>query len=214
MSKRYVPLWCEAHVEVNCAKKTERCGALLVMQVLFCVAGARDYAPCQSQQTIWRSCGIAESDGWCRTFEDDPEWCMSRGRRNTRDLFIRDVRRSGRWFLERGCALEHQIFRFANMILPDRCSTSHDLASLFHGRRNTLERWSGKIPKRVGTRPSALHSIFHLRTSGRIASFLLLSSSKIKDVSRHCFVLKLVKFEHKGSLAEKFRYQAYRQTDR
>ena len=62
---------------------------------------------------------------------------------------------------ERGCILEHQIFRFAEMILRDRCSTSYDLASLFRGRRGTSERWSGKIAKRNGTRPSALHSTFH-----------------------------------------------------
>ena len=47
------------------------------------------------------------------------------------------------------------------MILRDRCSTSYDLASLFRGRRNTLDRWTGKIAKRIGTRPSALHSTFH-----------------------------------------------------
>ena len=40
--------------------------------------------------------------------------------------------------------LEHQIFRFAEMILRDRCSTSYDLASLCRGRRSTLDRWSGK----------------------------------------------------------------------
>ena len=59
-------------------------------------------------------------------------------------MFIRDVRRSGRWFPERGCILEHQIFRFTAMILRDRCSTSYDLASIFRGRRSTLDRWSGK----------------------------------------------------------------------
>ena len=42
----------------------------------------------------------------------------------------------------RGCILEHQIFRFAKMILRDRCSTSHDLASLLRGRRSNLYRWS------------------------------------------------------------------------
>ena len=57
--------------------------------------------------------------------------------------------------------LEHQIFRFAEMILRDMCSTSYDLASLFRGRRNTLDRWSGQIAKRIGTRLSALHSTFH-----------------------------------------------------
>ena len=45
----------------------------------------------------------------------------------------------------RGVALEHQIFRFAEMILRDRCSTSYDLASLFRGRRSTFDRWTGKI---------------------------------------------------------------------
>ena len=44
---------------------------------------------------------------------------------------------------ERRGILEHQIFRFAKMILRDRCSTSYDLASLFCGRRSTLDRWSG-----------------------------------------------------------------------
>ena len=49
--------------------------------------------------------------------------------------------------------LKHQVFRFAEMILRDRCSTSYDLASLFRGRHSTLDRWSGKIARRIGTRP-------------------------------------------------------------
>ena len=53
------------------------------------------------------------------------------------------------------------VFRFAKMILRDRCSTPYDLASLFRGRRNTLDRWSRKTAKRSGTSPSALHSTFH-----------------------------------------------------
>ena len=57
--------------------------------------------------------------------------------------------------------LEPQIFGFAEMILRDRCSTPYDLASIFRGRRTTLDRWSGKIAKRIGTRPSAQHSTFH-----------------------------------------------------
>ena len=40
----------------------------------------------------------------------------------------------------RGCILEHQIFRFAEMILRDRCSTSYDRVALFRGRRNSLDR--------------------------------------------------------------------------
>ena len=64
-------------------------------------------------------------------------------------------------FLRGGCILEHEIFKFAKMILRDRCSTSYDLDSLFCGRRNTLETWAGKKAKRIGTRLSALHSTFH-----------------------------------------------------
>ena len=80
--------------------------------------------------------------------------------------------------------MEHQICRFAKMILRDGRSTSHDLASIFRGRRSTLDRWSGKIAKRIGTRLSALHFTFHVsRKSRRIASFWRLSSSKTADVS-------------------------------
>ena len=60
------------------------------------------------------------------------------------------------------------------MILRDRCSTSYELASLFRGRRSSLDRWTGKIAKRIGTRPSALHSLsIFERMSRRIASFLM-----------------------------------------
>ena len=109
---------------------------------------------------------MSKNDGRCGTFEEDLQRCISRGRRSTRDMFIRAVRRSGR-----GCILEHQICRFAKMILRDRCSTSYDLASLFRGRRNTLETWTGKIAKRIGTRPSALHSTFNI-IKGSLADLL------------------------------------------
>ena len=128
-------------------------------------------------------------------FAEDRQRCILRGRRSTRDMFIRDVRRSGRWCPERHCILEHQIFSFGKMILRDRCGTSYDLASLFRGRRSTL-RWSGKIAKRIGTRPSALHSTFHFwRKSRTIASFLTLSSSKVEEVSRNCCVFDVVTFK-------------------
>ena len=85
--------------------------------------------------------------------------CMSRGGRSTRDISIKYVRRAGRKFPEKGCSLEHHIIRCAKMILHDRRNTSYDLASLFRGRRSTLERWVGKIGKCIGTRASALYSI-------------------------------------------------------
>ena len=77
--------------------------------------------------------------------------------------------------------MENQVFRFAKMILRDRCSASYDLASLFSGSRNTLDRWSRLFTKRIGT---------------RIASFLTLSTSKIEEVSQNCFVFDVVKFKN------------------
>ena len=69
----------------------------------------------KSEQNV-RVCRIPKNDGRHVTFEEDLQRCIFRGRRCTRDMFIRDVRRLGRWFPERGCILEHQIFRFAKMI--------------------------------------------------------------------------------------------------
>jgi len=117
-------------------------------------------------------------------------------------MFIRDVRRSGRWFPERGCILEHQIFRFGKMISRDRCSTSYDLEPLFRGRRNTLDRWSGKITRRIGqgsqlcTQLSILEGslaelfrfwccqLRKMRKPRRIVPFLMLSISKKLKRSR------------------------------
>ena len=124
---------------------------------------------------------------------------MSCDKRNTRDVFIRDVRRSGRWFPEKGCILEHQIFRFAKVILCDRCSTSDDLAPLFRGS-GTLDRWSGNIAKRIGTRPSALHSTVHF-----LHRFWCSQLWKIDEGSRIClFFFNVVNFEIWGSLVDMF----------
>ena len=148
----------------------------------------------------WGFCRISKNDGRHGTFEEDlPRWIF-RGRRSTRDMFIRDARRSGRRFPERGCILEHQIFSFGKMILRDRCSTSYDLASLFRARCNTLDKWSGKIAKRIGTRLSALYSTFHFRRK---------SIWKNEEVTQTCFVFDVVKFKNWGSLADLLRFEAY-----
>ena len=74
---------------------------------------------------MWGFCSISKNDGRHGTFEEDLQRCIFRGRRSTKDIVMRDVRRSGRWFPERGCILGHQMCRFAKMILRDRCSTSY-----------------------------------------------------------------------------------------
>ena len=101
--------------KLRCSKSVRRCGAkhiskskctkhhmsapLLDVEALFCVASARGSPPCQK----WE-----KRDTW-RGLRDLQRW-ISRGRRSTRDM-------SGRWFPKKGCILEHQIFRFAKMIL-------------------------------------------------------------------------------------------------
>ena len=184
MSKKCTPLWREAHVEVKLLKAPHGRATFGRSGV---VSLGRRKGLCTLSQVskMWGICSISNNGGRRGTFEDLPRWFSG-------DMFIRDARRSGRWFPEMGCILEHQIFSFGKMILRDRCSTSYDLASPFRGRRNTLDRWSGKIAKRIGTRLSALHSTFHIwRKSRRIASFLMLSTSKNEEVSQNCFVFKL-----------------------
>ena len=144
----------------------------------------------KSEQNV-RVRRISKNDGRRGTFEEGLQRCIFRGRRSTTNIFIGAVRRWGRWFSERLHFGASDL-----LILRDRCSTSYDLASLFRGRRSTFDRWTGKIAKRIGTRPSALHSAFHFwRKSRRIALFLMLSSSKIEEVSQNCFVLDVVQFK-------------------
>ena len=207
-----------ALLEVEMLKKSRRCGAKHVCGVKHvknlrsrATFGRSDVVSCGRRKGFctlpkvsktWGFCGSFKNVGRRGTFEEDLERCISCGRRSTRSMFIRDVWRSGRWFPEKGWILEHQIFRFAKMILRDRCSTSYDLASLFRGRRSTLDRWNWKIGRRIGTRPSALHSTFHFwRKSRGFSSFLMLSTSKIEDVSQNCFVFDMVKFKNWRSLA-------------
>ena len=139
MLKKRTPSWREAHFAVKMLK-TPHAGTIF-----------------GKVSKTWRFCSSFKTLAGVGALEENLQRCMSRGRCNARDTWFRNVRKSGRWFPERGCILVHQIIGFAKMILRDWCSTSYDLASLFRGRRNTLDRWNGQITKSIGTRPSALH---------------------------------------------------------
>ena len=219
MSKKCMLLWTEANFEVNMWKQTTCSRHFWTLRCRFVWQAQGIVHLVKSEQT-WGFCNISKNDGRRGTLEEDLQRCIFCGRRSTKDRFMRDVRRSGRWFPERGCILEHQICRFAEMILPDRCRTSYDLASLFPGRRSNIDRWTWKIAQRIGTRPSALHATFHFwRKCRRIASFLMLStlkndavskncfvfdllSSKIEEASQNCFIFDVVKLKNWKSLAE------------
>ena len=190
MSKKCTPLWQEADFKVKSEQTTEGSGALLDVQMSFLRGRQKGLCTLSRVNKTKGFCSSFENDGRCGTFEQDLQRCIFRGRRKTRDMLIRDVRRSGRWFPERGCTLEHEIIKFAKMILRDlrdRCRTSCDLASLLRGRRSTLDRWIGKIAKRIGARPSALPSTF-------------------QEVSQNCFVFEIANFKNWGSLPKLLRF--------
>ena len=217
MSKKCTPLWREAHFEVK-MRKTHQVrttfGSWDVQKVHAVVA-----------RSTFRSQNVQSTPG------SDHFWKLSQSTFRSQD--VQSTRDSDHFWMLRCCfawqaqgivhlvkseqnlrvllafpktmagVLEHQIFRFAEMILRDRCSTSYDLASLFRGRRSTSDRWTEKIAKRIGTMPSALHSTFHFwRKCRRMASFLMLSTLKHEEVSQNCFVFDVVKFKNWGSLAE------------
>ena len=206
MSKKCTPLWCEVHFKVKCTKKLSL-GPLLDVEMSFRVAGARDCGSCQKWANREGFVAFPKTMAGVGHLKRICIDAFSVAGAVQKTFFIWAVRRWGRRFPERGCILEHQIFRFAKMILRDRCSTSHDLASIFRGRRSTLDRWSEKIAKSIVTRLSALHFTFHFSTkSRRIALFLMLSSSKLEEVSQNCFVFDVVKFKNWRSLAELLRF--------
>ena len=137
--KKCTPLWRKAHFEVK-MYKTPHVRTTFGRWSVVLRGRRKGLCTLLTVSKRWGFCSMSKNDGRRGTLEEDLQRYMFRGRHNTRDMFIRDVRRSGRWFPERGCILEHQIFSFGEMILRDRCSTSYDLASLFRGRRSTLDR--------------------------------------------------------------------------
>ena len=190
-------------------------GAFLDVQIVVLRGRRKGLCTLSKVSKTWGFCSISKNDGRRGTFDEDLQRWISRGRRSTRDMFIRAVRRSGRWFPEKGCILEHQIF-----ILRDRCSTSYDPLSFFRGRRSSLDGRSRKFQNALvrGCQLCTQLSIFEgslaesfrfwccqlkkMKNSCRSALFLMLSSAQIEEVSQNCCVFDVVKFKNWGSLAE------------
>ena len=133
MSTKCTPLWREAHFEVKMRKAhhaRSTFGSSDVEKVHVVVAGStfrsQMYKTHQLRSTFGRSdvvspgrrkgfctlSKVTKSWGFCSSFksvgrrgtcEEDLQRCIFCGRRSTRDMFIRDIRRFGRWFL-RGVA--------------------------------------------------------------------------------------------------------------
>ena len=231
MSKKCTPLWREAHFEVKMLK-TRYVRTTFGRSDVVSRGRRKGLCILSKVSKTWGFCSISKNDGRRGTFEEYLQRCIIRGRRSTRDIFIRAVRRSGRWFPERGCILEHQIFILGRWF----CVTG----AAFLVWPSITFSWQAQYFRQVGWKKSqnalvrgrqlcTQRSIFEgslaelfrfwccqlrkLRKSRRIVSFLMLSSSKIEDVSQKCFVFDVVKFKNWGRLAELLRFPG-RQTDR
>ena len=185
LSKKCTPLWRSTCQSQNVQNTT--LGPLFDVQMSFRVAGARDCAPCQKWE-MWGFCGNFKSVGR-RGYLKRICRCILHGRRNTRDTWIRYVRRSGRWFPER-LLLEHQ----SSGLLRWFCGTGAALLmawpSLFRGRRSTLRQveWKNRKTHWYEAVSSALNFPF------------------FKEISQNCCVLDVVNFGNWGNLAELLRF--------
>ena len=195
----------EARLEVKSQKK------LTVSDKLGCGVMHKGFGTLPKVSKTWRFCGGLRNVGMPGTLEEDLQRCISRGRRSTRDMFIRDVRRYGRWSPERGCILEHQIFRFGKMILCDKCSTSDGVEK----SQNTLVR-GRQLCTHLCILEGSLAELLrfwccqlrNLRTSRRTALFLAFQN--IENISQNGCVCHVVKFKNWGSFAGKLRFQPFR----
>ena len=145
MSKKYTPLWREAHFEVKSAKN---CGVRSAFGRSDVLTRGRRKGLCTVLKVskTGRFSSISKNIKK-RILGEDLQRCIFRGRRKIQETCSSEMLGGqGADFL-RGVA-------FWSI-------RSSGLASLFRGRRSSLDRWSEKIAKRISTRPSALHSTFH-----------------------------------------------------
>ena len=101
MSKKCTPLWREAHFEVKMWKTPG-------VRTTFGGSNVISRGRCKGLWTLskvsktWGFCSISKNDGRRGTCEEDLQRCIFRGRRSTRDMLIRAVRRGpGADFLRR-----------------------------------------------------------------------------------------------------------------
>ena len=187
MSKKCTPLWREAHFEVKSAKQWQVRSTFGRSDVL---SRGRRKGLCtlSTVSKTWGFSSISKSDGRRGTCEEDLQRCISRGRRSTKDMFIRDVRRSARWFPERGCIgasnlqvcwddLAWQVQHFVWL----------GITFSWQAQYFRQVDWKNRITHWYEAVSSALNFPF------------------LKEVSQNCFVFDVVKLKNWRSLAEVLR---------
>ena len=98
MSKKCTPLWREAHFQVKMLKAPHVQTTFGRSDVV--LHGRRKgFCTLPKLSKLRRFCNTSmrfqKKDGRRGTFEEDLQRCISHGRRNTRDVLTRDVRKSG-----------------------------------------------------------------------------------------------------------------------
>ena len=185
MSKKCTPLWREAHFQVKMLNH-HMFGPLFDVPML--LRRRKGLCTLAKVSKTWGFCSISKNDGRRGTFEEDLQRCIFRGRLSTRDMLIRAARSSGRWFLE------HQIFRFAEMILA--WQVQH-----FVWPGITFS-WQVQYFRQVGWKNRKTHWYEAVSSALNFPFF--------KEVSQNCFVFDVVKFKNWGgltaSLAELLRF--------
>ena len=158
---------------------------------------------------------ISKNDGRREAFEEDLQRCIFRGRRSTRDMFIRAVRRPGRWLHFGASDLQVCWDDFAwqvqHFVWPGitfswqeqyfRQVVEKSQNAFVRGRQlcTQLSMFEGNLAEMLRFWCCQLQE---MRKSRRYASFSTLPSWKIEDVSQNCCVFDVVKFKNWGSLAE------------
>ena len=178
------------HISKSKVLKTDGLGALLDVQMWFCVAGARDCAPCQKwakREGFLASPKTMAGVGHLKRIWKDAfsvagavrETCSSemlggQGADFLRGVAFWSIRSSvsERWFCVTGAAL---------------CMTWHH----FFVAGAILQRHGLEKLQKALVRGRPAFNFHYWRKSRRIASFLTLSSSKVEEVSQNCFVFNL-----------------------
>ena len=182
------PLWREAHFEVN-MYKTLHARATFGRWSVALRGRRKGLCTLSKMSKMWGFCRISKNDGRRGTFEEDlPRWIF-RDRRSTKDMFIRDARRSRRWFPE-----------------------------WLHFGASDLQFWEDDFAWQVQhfvwpglTFPWQAQYFLQVKWKNRkmqlyeAVSFAL-NFPFLKEVSQNCFVFDVVNFEKWGSLAELFRF--------
>ena len=87
MSKKCTRLWREEHFEVKMYKTHH-------VRTTF---GGSDVVSRGRRKGLWTFSKVSKTWGFCHISKNDLQRCIFRGRRSTRDMFMRDVRTVRRW---------------------------------------------------------------------------------------------------------------------